>query len=88
LPPPSGDCWSESLRARPLPWTEEDRRRVGGLAGGAIRVHLDIWSIDRSQEDEVAWLLGRGAAGVDIGQGQVPWVVLADPEGNEFCVLG
>jgi hypothetical protein len=36
----------------------------------------------------VAWLLGRGAVGVDIGQGEAPQVVLADPEGNEFCVLG
>lgn len=52
------------------------------------RVHLDIWSIDRSQEEEVAWLLGRGAVRADVGQGMVSWVVLADPEGNEFCVLG
>jgi Glyoxalase-like domain len=52
------------------------------------RVHLDIWSIDRSQDGEVAWLLARGAMRVDIGQGNVPWVVLADPEGNEFCVFG
>jgi len=28
-----------------------------------------------------------GASRVDVGQGEVPWVVLADPEGNEFCVL-
>jgi len=32
-------------------------------------------------------LLGLGARRADIGQGEVPWV-LADPEGNEFCVLG
>ena len=32
-------------------------------------------------------LLGLGAARADIGQGDVPWIVLADPEGNEFCVL-
>jgi hypothetical protein len=32
-------------------------------------------------------LLSLGAAPADIGQGEVPWAVLADPEGNEFCVL-
>ena len=37
------------------------------------RIHLDIWSIDRSQDEEVAWLLVRGAVRVDIGQGKVPW---------------
>jgi hypothetical protein len=52
------------------------------------RVHLDLWSIDRSQAEEVAWLVDRGAERVDIGQNEVPWVVLADPEGNEFCILG
>ncbi|HUY09057.1 MAG TPA: VOC family protein [Candidatus Dormibacteraeota bacterium] len=52
------------------------------------RTHLDIWSVDRTQEEEVAWLESRGARRVDIGQRDVPWVVMADPEGNEFCVLG
>jgi hypothetical protein len=52
------------------------------------RAHLDVWSVDRTPEEEVAWLLERGAAHVDIGQGDAPWVVLVDPEGNEFCVLG
>jgi Glyoxalase-like domain len=32
-------------------------------------------------------LLARGATLADIGQGDVPWTVMADPEGNEFCVL-
>ena len=37
----------------------------------------------------MARLLARGATRVDVGQGaDVPWVVLADPEGNEFCALG
>ncbi|HVB14395.1 MAG TPA: VOC family protein [Candidatus Dormibacteraeota bacterium] len=52
------------------------------------RTHLDIWSIDRTRDEEVAWLVERGARRVDIGQGNVSWVVMADPEGNEFCVLG
>jgi hypothetical protein len=39
------------------------------------------------QDEEVERILALGARRVDIGQGEVPWVVLADPEGNEFCVL-
>ncbi|WP_433168855.1 VOC family protein [Kribbella sp. CA-247076] len=51
------------------------------------RLHLDFRPDD--QEAEVARLLAHGAQRVDIGQGgQASWVVLADPEGNEFCVLG
>lgn len=49
------------------------------------RLHLDFRPVD--QDSEVARLLGLGAARVDIGQGEPTWVVLADPEGNEFCVL-
>ena len=52
------------------------------------RVHLDLGS--RSAADQaqlVARLEERGARPVDVGQRDVPWVVLADPEGNELCVL-
>ena len=49
------------------------------------RLHLDLNPDD--QDAEVERLLGMGATRVDIGQGEVSWVVLADPEGNEFCVL-
>jgi hypothetical protein len=52
------------------------------------RLHLDVRPIDGSYEAEVERLIGLGARRADIGQGDVPWVVLADPEGNEFCVLG
>ncbi|QUQ70161.1 VOC family protein [Kutzneria sp. CA-103260] len=55
---------------------------------GQNRVHLDLAS--DSAEDQAAIVdrvLGLGARHIDIGQGDVPWVVLADPEGNEFCVL-
>jgi catechol 2,3-dioxygenase-like lactoylglutathione lyase family enzyme len=52
------------------------------------RLHLDLRPIDGSHEAEVQRLLGLGARHADVGQGEVPWVVLADPEGNEFCVLG
>ncbi|WP_037606118.1 VOC family protein [Streptacidiphilus rugosus] len=49
------------------------------------RLHLDFRPDD--QDAEVARLLAHGARRVDIGQGEQSWVVLADPEGNEFCVL-
>jgi catechol-2,3-dioxygenase len=50
------------------------------------RLHIDLRPDDR--EAEVERLVDMGARRVDIGQGdQVSWVVLADPEGNEFCVL-
>ncbi len=49
------------------------------------RLHLDLRPDDR--DAEVARLLSRGATVADIGQGDQSWVVLTDPEGNEFCVL-
>lgn len=49
------------------------------------RLHLDLRPDD--QQAEVDRLLALGATRVDIGQGEVSWVVLADPGGNEFCVL-
>jgi hypothetical protein len=49
------------------------------------RLHLDFTPDD--QDAEVARLVAHGARHVDIGQGDQSWVVLADPEGNEFCVL-
>lgn len=52
---------------------------------GKNRIHLD-WVPD-NQQFEVDRLVGLGARRVDLGQGDVPWVVMADPEGNEFCVL-
>jgi len=52
------------------------------------RVHLDLAPYPGDdQAAEVARLRALGAAAVDLGQGDVPWTVLADPEGNEFCVL-
>jgi len=49
------------------------------------RLHLDLRPED--QDAEVARLESLGARRADIGQGDVSWVVMADPEGNEFCVL-
>lgn len=52
------------------------------------RVHLDLATISAAHQAEVvARLRALGARPVDVGQGDVPWTVLADPEGNEFCVL-
>ncbi|TFD19231.1 VOC family protein [Cryobacterium sp. TMS1-13-1] len=52
------------------------------------RVHLDLRPYPHDdQAAEVARLRTLGAMDADIGQGDVPWVVLTDPEGNEFCVL-
>jgi hypothetical protein len=52
---------------------------------GKNRVHLDLRP--DNQEAEIERLEKLGAAQIDIGQRDVAWVVMADPEGNEFCVL-
>lgn len=51
------------------------------------RVHIDLNPVDRNRDEEVSRLVELGATHADVGQGDVDWVVLADPEGNEFCVL-
>jgi predicted enzyme related to lactoylglutathione lyase len=52
---------------------------------GKNRWHFDL--VPDDQAAEVARLESLGARRVDIGQGEVDWIVLADPEGNELCVL-
>jgi hypothetical protein len=55
---------------------------------GKVRLHLDLNATDRPQAAELDRLLGLGARRADVGQtGEESWVVLADPEGNEFCLL-
>jgi hypothetical protein len=55
---------------------------------GKLPLHLDVNPTDRDQPAELERLLGLGARPVDVGQtGDVSWHVLADPEGNEFCLL-
>jgi hypothetical protein len=51
------------------------------------RVHLDVNPTDRSQDEEIARLLGLGATVVYDNRPEFGWVTLADPEGNEFDVL-
>jgi hypothetical protein len=52
------------------------------------RVHIDVNPVGCEQAAAVERLIELGARRVDVGQGEQTWVVLADPEGNEFCVLG
>jgi len=62
--------------------------RTPGVKTVKNRVHLDLRPYPGDdQAAEVARLRALGAADIDVGQGDVPWTVLADPEGNEFCVL-
>jgi len=52
------------------------------------RLHLDVNATDRDQAAELERLLGLGARPADVGQtGSESWHVLADPEGNPFCLL-
>jgi hypothetical protein len=67
--------------------------RLPGLLFGSVpepktvknRLHLDFRPDD--QDREVERMLRLGASRADVGQGEQSWVVLADPEGNEFCIL-
>ncbi|MFG3504989.1 VOC family protein [Streptomyces sp. NPDC047821] len=55
---------------------------------GKLRLHIDVSATDRDQEAELERLLTLGAEPADVGQsGTESWHVLADPEGNEFCLL-
>jgi predicted enzyme related to lactoylglutathione lyase len=55
---------------------------------GKNRLHLDVAPPDRGdQQAQVERLVSLGATRIDIGQGDVSWVVMADPDGNEFRVL-
>jgi predicted enzyme related to lactoylglutathione lyase len=56
--------------------------------GAKNRLHLDLTSEPDDRDAEIERILALGARRVDIGQtGAESWVVLADPEGNEFCVV-
>jgi hypothetical protein len=53
-----------------------------------LRLHIDLNATDRDQDAELMRLLAIGAKPADVGQtGTESWHVLADPEGNEFCLL-
>ena len=75
--PPSGEPGIE-LTFVPV----DDKRVVKN------RVHLDLRSSTLAEQDDlIQRLMAAGATEADIGPGNVPWAVLVDPEGNEFCVL-
>ena len=96
----SGDWWRQALSwvvVNDAPDEFEIRPAMDRLPGLLFvsvpesktiknRLHLDFRPDD--QDAEVDRLLALGATRADVGQGDQTWVVLADPEGNEFCVLG
>ena len=77
----------EEVRARQMPPTLQFIQVPEGRSV-KNRLHLDVSPIDGGTDDEVTRLLALGASRADVGQGpDRNWVVMADPEGNEFCVL-
>jgi catechol 2,3-dioxygenase-like lactoylglutathione lyase family enzyme len=97
-----GYFWSEAL-GWPLVWDQDEETAIQSPAGGSKmswggppvnpktgknRLHLDIAPpAGGDLQAEVDRLISLGATRIDIGQGDVSWEVMADPDGNEFCVL-
>ncbi|WP_278234948.1 VOC family protein [Isoptericola sp. AK164] len=83
-----------NLEPRGFDWPDPaaltvDLVRIPDTARVRYRTHVDLATTSVEHEAElVARLRGLGATPLDVGQGKVPWVVMADPEGNAFCVLG
>lgn len=82
--------WTGPSGGHLLAATDGSGRRLGLMPGHDLkttknRVHFDLRPDD--QQAEVERLQSLGARRIDIGQTDVTWVVMADPEGNEFCVL-
>jgi catechol 2,3-dioxygenase-like lactoylglutathione lyase family enzyme len=101
--PEAGYFWSEAL-GWPLVWDQDQETAIRSPLGGPkitwggpplppktgkYRLHFDLAPAVRGdQQAEVERLLALGATRVDIDQGAVSRVVMADPDGHEFCVLG
>ena len=97
-----GYFWSEAL-GWPLVWDQDQETAIRSPHGGPkiswggpplmpktgkYRLHFDLAPpADGDQQAEVDRLVSLGATRIDIGQGEVSWVVMADPDGHEFCVL-
>jgi predicted enzyme related to lactoylglutathione lyase len=97
-----GYFWREAL-GWPLVWDQDQETAIQSPGGGTkiawggppllpktgkYRLHFDLAPpADGDQQAEVDRLVSLGATRIDIGQGDVSWVVLADPDGHEFCVL-
>ena len=82
----SADGYETRLEIEGGPVLDLCFQRVPEAPSEPVRLHLDLYG-DTGRDDVVERLLGLGAAHLDIGQGDVPWVVLQDPEGNPFCVM-
>src|SRR5919112_1398610 len=96
-----GYFWAEAL-GWPLVWDQDQETAIRSNHGGPKitwggpplmprpgrnRLHLDLAPpVHGDQRAEVERLVSLGATRIDIGQGEVGWVVMADPDGNEFCV--
>ncbi len=97
-----GYFWSAAL-GWPLVWDQDQETAIRSPRGGPKiswggpplmpktgknRLHFDLAPpVDGDQQAEVDRLVSLGATRIDIGQGEVSWVVMADPDGHEFCVL-
>jgi predicted enzyme related to lactoylglutathione lyase len=97
-----GYFWSKALDW-PLVWDQDQETAIRSPHGGPKitwggppvdtktgknRLHFDLAPpADGDLQTEVERLISLGATRLDIGQGDVGWVVMADPDGNEFCVL-
>jgi predicted enzyme related to lactoylglutathione lyase len=97
-----GYFWHDAL-GWPLVWDQDQETAIRSPHGGPKitwggpplmpktgknRLHLDLAPpVSGDQRAEVERLVSLGATRIDIGQGEVSWVVMADPDGNEFCVL-
>ena len=97
-----GCFWSEAL-GWPLVWDQDQETAIRSPRGGPKitwggpplmprtgkhRLHFDLAPpVDGDQQAEADRLVSLGATRVDIGQGEVSWVVMADPDGHEFCLL-
>jgi catechol 2,3-dioxygenase-like lactoylglutathione lyase family enzyme len=97
----NGYFWSKAL-GWPLVWDQDEETAIRSPHGGPKltwggpplkpkkgkeRVHLDLAPpVGGDEQQELDRLLSLGATRVDIGQGDVDWVVLADPDGHEFCL--
>ena len=100
--PEVGRFWSDAL-GWPLVWDQDEATAIRAPDGtgpfitwgggpdipkvGKNRLHLHVAPPDGDQDAEVERLESLGATRADLGQGPVGWVVMSDPDGNEFCVL-
>jgi hypothetical protein len=97
-----GYFWSK-VRGWPLVWDQDQETAIPSARGGTKitwggqpipaklgknRLHLDLVPpAGGDQQAEVDRLVSLGATRIDIGQGEIDWAVLADPDGNEFRVI-